>query len=73
VSRRCNAAAARAGAEGAVKPLTFICLLGAAIGMFLAFAFFGREARHNGIVFLSWITYPSDYWPWPLFGALIAG
>lgn len=31
------------------------------------------QADSQGVMFLAWLHYPMAYWPWFVFGALVAG
>jgi hypothetical protein len=58
--------------------VAIVCVLGAVCGLFGGFIFFsvaqGFTRRFGtGAVFLFWIQRPELYWPWPAFGAAIAG
>ena len=53
-----------------------VCVLGAVFGLFVGFIIFSVIARISygaGMVFKFWIQRPDLYWPWPTFGAVIAG
>jgi len=51
-----------------------LCVLGATLGLFVGFIVFSvAVASGTGRVFAFWIARPSLYWPWPTFGAAIAG
>jgi hypothetical protein len=60
-----------------MKALAVICLLGAVIGLCFGYVLIAAHARDAasfaGTVFLTWISYPDNWWPWPMFGAVIAG
>jgi hypothetical protein len=53
-----------------------VCLLGTAFGLFVGFFTVVATARSSlpaGTLFKFWIQRPDLYWPWPTFGAVIAG
>ncbi len=53
-----------------------VCSLGAVFGLFVGFFSVVATARSGftaGALFKFWIQRPDLYWPWPTFGAVIAG
>jgi hypothetical protein len=55
-----------------------VCVLGAVFGLFVGFIIFSvvataRTVFGTGVLFKFWIQRPDLYWPWPTFGAVIAG
>jgi uncharacterized protein len=51
-----------------------VCGLGAVLGLFVGFIIFSISIRRGtGAAFSFWIRHPSFNWPWPTFGAAIAG
>ena len=58
-----------------IKALVSVCVLGAALSLFLGFVLMvvgGGAQFAPGRATLLWIQHPEFYWPWPVFGALIA-
>jgi hypothetical protein len=50
------------------------CLLGAVVGLFIGFVIsLGDSSRAAGVWFSIWMGEPELFWPWPVFGGLIAG
>ena len=51
-----------------------VCSLGALLGLFIGFVVFSiAHGGGTGAVFAFWIQRPGLFWPWPMFGAAIAG
>jgi hypothetical protein len=51
-----------------------VCSLGAMLGLFIGFVVFSiAHGGGTGAAFAFWIQRPSLFWPWPMFGAAIAG
>jgi hypothetical protein len=51
-----------------------VCGMGALLGLFVGFTVFSiAVGRGTAAAFSFWIQRPSLYWPWPTFGAAIAG
>ncbi len=51
-----------------------VCLLGGVLATILGYyrSPFG-QAPDQGVMFLAWLHYPIAYWPWFVFGAIVAG
>jgi hypothetical protein len=50
------------------------CALGGVVGLFTAFWRTEWAATYEaGQTFPTWLGFPLFYWPWPMFGVVIAG
>jgi hypothetical protein len=52
------------------------CVLGSVVGMFYGLSrmvFAGSDGIVPATFFLRWLQRPEWYWPWAMFGAVIAG